>query len=69
VDELLDEARVTPDLERRKELYANAIELIWNDAPWLFLHSEVQINAEREGVHGLIHHPLENIFVWEAWIE
>jgi peptide/nickel transport system substrate-binding protein len=70
VDELLDTARVTPDLERRRALYKGAVRLIWYDAPWLWLHSEVQINAELEGVHGLIHHPRERIFAPpEAWIE
>ncbi len=69
VDRILDEARITPDLTRRRALYKEAIELIWHDAPWIFLHDELQINAVRTGVHGLIHHPVERIEAWEAWIE
>ncbi len=69
VDALLDEARVTPDTGVREGLYAEAIELIWDDAPWLFLHNEGQVNAVRSNVHGLIHHPLENILAWDAYIE
>jgi peptide/nickel transport system substrate-binding protein len=69
VDAALEQARVTPDAERRLELYRTAIEAIWHDAPWLFLHDEVQLNGVRAGVHGLIHHPLENIFTWKAWLE
>ncbi|MBT9143375.1 MAG: Glutathione-binding protein GsiB [Dehalococcoidia bacterium] len=69
VDLLLDKARVTPVSELRKNLYGQIIDILWYEAPWLFLHSEVQINAQRKGVHGLIHHPMENIFAWEAWIE
>ncbi len=69
VDALLEEARVTPDRAVREALYSEAIELIWNDAPWIFLHNEGQVNAVRSNVKGLIHHPLENILAWDASIE
>jgi len=69
VDELLEEARINPAPEDREGVYAEAIEIIWEEAPWLFLHSEVQINAVREGVEGLIHHPREFIFAGEAYFE
>ncbi|MFP4589800.1 MAG: glutathione ABC transporter substrate-binding protein [Candidatus Acetothermia bacterium] len=68
VDELLDEARVTPDSEKRKGLYEEAIETLWDKAPWVFLHSEVQINAVREGVEGLVHHPREYIVLKNAYL-
>jgi peptide/nickel transport system substrate-binding protein len=66
VDQLLDEARVTTDQPRREELYAQAIDIIWNEAPWIFLYNQGQINANRTYVEGLIHHPLENLSVWDA---
>ena len=66
VDALLDEARVTTDQAAREELYAEAIEIIWNDAPWIFLYNQGQINANRTYVEGLIHHPLENLSAWDA---
>lgn len=69
VDALLEEARVTPDRTVREQLYKEAIELIWEDAPWIFLHNEGQVNAVRSNVKGLIHHPLENILAWDAYIE
>jgi peptide/nickel transport system substrate-binding protein len=69
VDNLLDEARVETDREEREQLYAQAIELIWEDAPWIFLYNQGQINANRESVEGLIHHPLENLSVWNAFYE
>ncbi len=68
VDDLLAEARVTPDRDIREGLYEQAIEMIWEDAPWLFLHNEGQVNAVRSNVEGLIHHPLENILAWDARI-
>ena len=69
VDALLDQARAVADPEQRRALYAQAIALIWQDAPWLFLHSEVQINAQRTNVKGLIRHPREYILAHEAWLD
>lgn len=68
VDSLLEEARVTVEPEAREEIYAEAISIIWDEAPWLFLHSEVQLNAVRHGVEGLIHHPREYISAREAYL-
>ncbi len=67
VDDILDRARVETEPSVREDLYAEAIELIWDDAPWLYLHNEGQINAQRSNVGGLIHHPLENVSAWEAF--
>jgi peptide/nickel transport system substrate-binding protein len=66
VDALLSQARSNPDRAERAELYEEAIELIWDDAPWLFLHDVGTIDAYRADVTGLIHHPLENLLVWDA---
>lgn len=60
VDRLLDEARSTLDTEARQALYAEAIALIWEDAPWLFLYSEIQVTAVRSNVTGFIIHPDES---------
>lgn len=40
VDELLDAGRAEANVEKRKQLYKQAQELIWQDAPWIFLHVE-----------------------------
>ncbi len=69
VDALLEEARVTPDRDIRESLYHEAIEIIWNDAPWIFMYNEGQFNAQLSNVKGLIHHPLENLLAWDAYIE
>ena len=69
VDQLLSQARVNPDRGEREAMYREAIQLIWDDAPWLFLHNEGQVNAVRSNVRGLIHHPLENISAWDAYFE
>ncbi|MCS7240763.1 MAG: glutathione ABC transporter substrate-binding protein [Candidatus Bipolaricaulota bacterium] len=69
VDALLEKGRVTPDPEARKAIYAEAIKVLWEDAPWIFLHYEVQINAQSTKVKGLIHHPREYILAHRAWLE
>jgi ABC-type transport system substrate-binding protein len=61
VDALLDEARTTADQDVRQQLYSDAIEIIWEDAPWLFLYSEVQVTAIRTNVDGFIVHPSERL--------
>ncbi len=69
VDELLEQARVVVDLEARDLIYAEATEILWEDAPWLFLHSETQINAQSAVAKGLIHHTREYILAHEAWLD
>jgi peptide/nickel transport system substrate-binding protein len=61
VDALLEAGRSVADPNERLSIYAGAMQLIWEDAPWLFLHSESQISAIREGVEGVIIHPTERV--------
>lgn len=66
VDALLDEARSNPDSALREQLYADAMQLIWDDAAWLFLYSETQLVAVRNGVEGLVIHPTERYLAHKA---
>jgi peptide/nickel transport system substrate-binding protein len=68
VDRLLDFARSTLDQEERRAAYAEAIEIIWEDAPWLFLYSEIQVTAIRSNVEGFIVHPDESLIATRASI-
>lgn len=43
LDALLAEARATVDQERREELYAEALEIVRDAAPWIFLYQQVDI--------------------------
>ncbi len=61
VDQLLDEARTNPDEDFRREAYLEAMSLIMEEAPWLFLHVERQVTAVRSDVHGLVVHPAERL--------
>jgi len=69
VDALLDEARSTLDSEARQAAYADAISIIWEDAPWLFLYSEIQVTAIRNNVSGFVVHPDESLIATYADIE
>jgi ABC-type transport system substrate-binding protein len=66
VDALLDAARTNPDPAAREAAYAEAIEIIWDDAPWLFLYSEIQITAVRTNVDGFVVHPNERLIATGA---
>lgn len=68
VDQLLEEARAITDPARRAATYKQAMELIWRDAPWLFLHSESQVTGLRREVQGLVVHPTERVLAHTAWL-
>ncbi len=63
VNDLLDKGRSEADVSKRAALYADAIQVIWDDAPWLFLYSEVQVTAIRKNVSNFIVHPSERMIV------
>ncbi|HLR45941.1 MAG TPA: glutathione ABC transporter substrate-binding protein [Deinococcales bacterium] len=69
VDELLDFARTNNDEDERLEAYEEAMQIIFDDAAWLFLHSETQLVAVRDNVSGLIIHPTERVLAYEATID
>lgn len=66
VDDLLDLARTTPDPDTRQVTYHEAMAMIMEDAPWLFLHAEVQLTAVRKEVQGVVVHPSERVMAHEA---
>lgn len=66
VDNLLDLGRTTVDQNTRKQHYADAIELIWEDAAWLFLHGISEITAVSKDLSGYVLHPSERILLHNA---
>lgn len=69
VDALLDEARVNTNPEEREALYAEALQIINDEAPWLFLHSETQLVAVNDAVNGLVIHPTERVLAWNVTVD
>ena len=69
LDQLLDAARSTANPEERKKLYEEAMRMIVDDAPWIFLYSEIQIAGVRANVKDIIFHPTERVIAKQARIE
>ncbi|MEX2501392.1 MAG: glutathione ABC transporter substrate-binding protein [Trueperaceae bacterium] len=69
VDALLEEARTNTDPAAREALYEDALQIIHEDAPWLFLHSETQLVAVNDAVNGLVIHPTERVLAHGATLD
>lgn len=52
-DELFQKARSTVDSEARKAYYKEAMQIVWEDAPRIFLYFEPQIYAAKKTVQGV----------------
>lgn len=57
VDELLDLGRQEGDPAKRMEIYAEAQELIVEEAPWTFLIATSEVDGMQENVEGFVPHP------------
>jgi peptide/nickel transport system substrate-binding protein len=62
VETLLSEAASTPDLAKRVALYQTIQRQIWDDAPWVFVNSVLQVRAERKEVKGFQLNPTQMFF-------
>jgi peptide/nickel transport system substrate-binding protein len=69
VDKLLEEALSEFDIDRRKELYRQAQEIIWEDAPWIFLYTQHMILGVNANLEGLWTYPWEMFSVTYAYIK
>ena len=56
-DELLHQARITTDQNKRAELYREAQRILADDPPWIFIDHEIQIAAHTKRVQGFKLHP------------
>jgi peptide/nickel transport system substrate-binding protein len=66
VDRLLDLGRTAQDFNERARAYARAQEIIFEEAPWVFLAFRDDLNATRSWVNGFVphaagHHILRNV--------
>jgi peptide/nickel transport system substrate-binding protein len=57
VDSLLDQAAIERDPTKRAELYRRAIEIIWRDAPWVFIAAQKQFYAGVKDLKGIFIFP------------
>lgn len=63
VDELLDSARIEPDLDARLEMYAEVQSILVEDVPAVWMYSEGGVTAFNECVGGYQYSPLYPITV------
>lgn len=68
-DELHATARVTIDAEKRKALYKEAIQILWDEAPWVFLWFEPVTYAARKRAQGVYVRHDETIWLKGASVE
>jgi peptide/nickel transport system substrate-binding protein len=66
VDRLLAAARVNRNMDQRREQYAQALRLIYEDAAWSFLWSFSDETAVRTNVQGFVVHPTERYLAHQA---
>lgn len=69
VDGLLERARATLDPTARNAVYRQAMQIIMDEAPWLFLHSESQVTAFRAEVQNARMTPAERLVAGHAWLQ
>ncbi len=65
-NDLLDQGRVETDEDARRAVYAEALQVAYDEAPWLYLHTERQLVAVADNVSGLDILPTERIYAYEV---
>jgi ABC-type transport system substrate-binding protein len=69
VDQLLDAARGTASPGERKKLYKEAMTVIAEEAPWIFLYGETQITGVRANVKDIVVHPIKSVIATQAKVD
>lgn len=69
VDELLAQANATPDPAKQVALMAEAQRIVWEDAPYVWLHVNQNVTAFRKGVRGVELWPIVFTIVRRARVE
>jgi len=69
VDELIQAGVSTGDQAERDRLYAKAQEIIWQDAPWIFLYSPDAIAGKSKNLSGVFYMPARTVDARKAALE
>ncbi|MBQ3864273.1 MAG: glutathione ABC transporter substrate-binding protein [Clostridia bacterium] len=69
VNKLLDDAKQETDDTKRAEMYGQAEQIIWDEAPWNFLYYPKQIVVYQKNVKGLDILADEHVLLNHAYIE
>ncbi len=67
VDQLIEAGAKEFDLKKRAKIYADVQKVVWEDAPWLFLHRLSIFNASKSEIQGIVLLPgTEMPYFWLA---
>ena len=69
VDALLDEAKNELDTTKRNELYSQVQEILIEEAPLLYTHHKVELNAVANSVHGFYRHPTGDFWLKDVYVD
>jgi peptide/nickel transport system substrate-binding protein len=69
VDQLLEAAKGTASPVERKKLYKEAMMVIVEEAPWIFLYSETQVTGVRANVKDIVVHPIKSVIATQATVD
>jgi peptide/nickel transport system substrate-binding protein len=70
VDKLLEAALAELNESKRAEYYKKAIEIIWRDAPWIFLYTQKWFYASSASLEGYkVHIDGEQVYFWKAYVK
>lgn len=69
VDDLLDAGRLATDPDEREKIYAEAQQIIRDDAVWIFLWQGEDLTGVRSNVRGFQHSPGGHHPLWNVYFE
>ena len=61
-DKLMEASRKELDPKKRLALLADASKMVWDDAPWIFLHVEKFVIAYSSKIKGMVVTPTEKFY-------
>ncbi|MEQ8820156.1 MAG: ABC transporter substrate-binding protein [Sumerlaeia bacterium] len=66
---LMEEAQGEQDPERRAALYAQAEDIVLEDAPAVFINHAKRLKGKTTNLKGYKSHPIEVDRMWDVWVE
>jgi glutathione transport system substrate-binding protein len=68
VDELLEQVKGVQDETQQLQIYADVQKIVWDEAPWIFLHYLDQSAGAIASLNNLVMTPNEFWFFEKAWL-
>ena len=68
-DRIVEEARLTADVERRKQLYEEAQRIVMEDIPVIITYNAPYLEAYSKRLKGVVSKDPLSPFFWNVWIE